>query len=143
MTSTQSNKIQISKQWWSLFALSLGTFLFSLDVHIVNLALPTLVEDLHTDLATVEWVPLSYSLMLAVMVLSVARLGDMWSKKWLYIIGLAAFTSSSLVCGIATTINILIGARLFQGLGGVFIAVLAPAIATEVFPNNKRGLALG
>ncbi|NEP83728.1 MAG: MFS transporter [Okeania sp. SIO3B3] len=117
--------------------------MFSLDVHVVNLALPRLVEDLHTDFATVEWVPLSYSLVLAVLVLCVARLGDLWSKKWLYIIGLAAFTISSLVCGIAPTINLLIAARIFQGFGAVFIAVLAPAIATEVFPDTKRGLALG
>ncbi|MBC6477860.1 MAG: MFS transporter [Hormoscilla sp. GM7CHS1pb] len=143
MTSTQDSEIAISKQWWLLFAVSLVTFVFSLDVHIVNLALPTLVEDLHSDFATVEWVPLSYSLVLAVLVLCVARLGDMWSKKWLYIIGLAAFTASSLVCGTATTIYLLIAARIFQGLGAVFIAVLSPAIVTEVFPDAKRGLALG
>nr|WP_293063040.1 MFS transporter [Okeania sp. SIO2B3] len=135
--------MEVSTQWWILLAVSLGTFLFSLDVHVVNLALPRLVEDLHSDFATVEWVPLSYSLVLAVLVLCVARLGDLWSKKWLYIMGMGAFTISSLVCGIAPTINLLIAARIFQGFGAVFIAVLAPAIATEVFPNAKRGLALG
>ncbi|AOY78716.1 MFS transporter [Moorena producens JHB] len=143
MKSKEASETAISKQWWVLLAVSLGTFLFSLDVHIVNLALPTLVEDLHSDFATVEWVPLSYFLVLAILVLCVARLGDMWSKKWLYIIGLAAFTISSLICGIATTINLLIAARIFQGIGAVFIAVLAPVIATEVFPDAKRGLALG
>ena len=143
MTSTQDSEIAISKQWWILFAVSLVTFVFSLDVHIVNLALPTLVEDLHSDFATVEWVPLSYSLVLAILVLCVARLGDMWSKKWLYLIGLTAFTTSSLVCGIATTIYLLIAARIFQGIGAVLIAVLSPAIVTEVFPDAKRGLALG
>ncbi|WP_293118211.1 MFS transporter [Okeania sp. SIO1I7] len=143
MKSAEGSKIEVSTQWWLLLAVSLGTFLFSLDVHVVNLALPRLVEDLHSDFATVEWVPLSYSLVLAVLVLCVARLGDLWSKKWLYIIGLAAFTISSLVCGIAPTINLLIAARIFQGFGAVFIAVLAPAIATEVFPDAKRGLALG
>lgn len=143
MISTQDSEIERSKQWWLLLAMSLGTFVFSLDVHIVNLALPRLVEDFHSDFATVEWVPLSYSLMLAVLVLGVATLGDIWSKKWLYIIGLATFIASSLVCGTATTIYLLIAARIFQGVGAVFIAVLSPAIATEVFPDAKRGLALG
>ncbi|NES24672.1 MAG: MFS transporter, partial [Symploca sp. SIO3E6] len=143
MTNTQANTIESSRQWWLLFAVGLGTFLFSLDVHIVNLALPTLVEELHSDFATVEWVPLSYSLVLAILVLCVARLGDIWSKKWLYLIGLTAFTTSSLVCGTASTIHLLIAARIFQGFGAVFIAVLTPAIVTEVFPSEKRGLALG
>lgn len=114
MKSSEGSKIQDYTQWWLLLAVSLGTFLFSLDVHVVNLALPRLVEDLDSDFATVEWVPLSYSLVLAVLVLCVARLGDLWSKKWLYIIGLAAFTISSLICGIAPTINLLIAARIFQ-----------------------------
>ncbi|NEO42944.1 MAG: MFS transporter [Moorea sp. SIO4A3] len=143
MKSKEASETAISKEWWVLFAVSLGTFLFSLDVHIVNLALPTLVEDFHSDFATVEWVPLSYSLMLAVLVLCVARLGDMWRKKLLYIIGLTAFAISSLVCGTATTIYLLIAARIFQGFGAVFIAVLTPAMVTEVFPNEKRGFALG
>jgi EmrB/QacA subfamily drug resistance transporter len=143
MTSTKITQTATTQQWWILFSVSLGMFLFSLDIHIVNLALPRLVEDLHSDFATVEWVPLSYSLMLSVLVLGVARLGDMWSKKRLYLIGLVAFTTGSLVCGIAPTIHLLIAARVFQGCGAVFIAVLTPAIVTEVFPNEQRGLILG
>ncbi|MGK7904563.1 MAG: DHA2 family efflux MFS transporter permease subunit [Hormoscilla sp.] len=143
MTTTKAGAVITSRQWWILFAASLGTFMCSLDVHIVNLALPTLVEELHSDFATVAWVPLSYSLMLSLLVLCAARLGDMWSKKWLYLVGLVAFILSSLVCGMASTIEVLIAARIFQGSGAVFIAVLTPAIVTESFPDEKRGLALG
>lgn len=123
--------------------MGIGTFLFSLDVHIVNLALPTLVQALQTDFATVAWVPLSYSLMLSILVLGVARLGDLWNRKGLYLGGLGLFTLSSLACGIAPTIQLLITARVFQGAGAVFIAVLTPAIVTTAFPEAKRGLALG
>lgn len=143
MTNIQAGPVITSRQWWILFSASIGTFMCSLDVHIVNLALPTLVEELHSDFTTVAWVPLSYSLMLSLLVLCVARLGDMWSKKWLYLIGLVAFVLSSLVCGIAPTINFLIAARIFQGAGAVFIAVLTPAIVTESFPDERRALALG
>ncbi len=143
MTNLEASTASNSKQWLILVAVAIGTFMFSLDVHIVNLALPTLVEDLHSDFATVTWVPLSYSLMLSLLVLCVARLGDMWNKKWLYLMGLVAFTVSSLACGIAPTINWLIAARILQGTGAVFIAVLTPAIVTESFPNEQRGLALG
>lgn len=143
MTSIQTDLRITPEQWWILFAVSIGAFLLSLDVHIVNLALPTLVKELHSDFATVSWVPLSYSLMLSLLVLGVARLGDIWNKKWLYLFGLVVFILSSLSCGIAPTIYLLITARFFQGTGAVLIAVLTPAIVTESFPGQRRGFALG
>lgn len=130
-------------QWWLLLAVGLGTFLFALDIHIVNLALPTLAQDFDSQFSTVEWVPLSYSLTLSSLVLGVGRLGDLWSKKRLYLIGIIIFALSSLGCGTAATISWLIVARVFQGVGAVFVAVLAPAIVAEAFPYQGRGTALG
>ena len=132
-----------SRKWWAMLGIGMGVFIFGLDVNIVNLALPTLVGELHTSLATVEWVVLSYVLMLTVLVLGAARLGDMWSKKGLFVAGLIVFTISSLLCGIAPTVEFLIGFRVLQGCGAVFISALGTAIITEVFSEEERGRALG
>jgi EmrB/QacA subfamily drug resistance transporter len=143
----QSNQLgqkpTASAKWWAILGIGIGVFIFALDVYIVNLALPTMVESLHTSFATIQWVVLSYLLAIAVFVLSAARLGDMWSKKRLYIIGMIVFTISSLLCGLAPTVGFLIAFRALQGIGAAFISGLGTAMIVEVFPPEERGLGLG
>lgn len=103
-----------SRKWWGILGIGTGMFLFSLDIHIVNLSLPTLAQEFHTDFATIEWIPLSYLLILTVLVLSVGQLGDMWEKKPLYLGGLILFAFSFLLCGLASSIEFLIGFRVLQ-----------------------------
>ncbi len=132
-----------SGKWLSILGISIGVFIFALDVYIVNLALPIMVESLHTNFATIQWVVLSYLLASAIFVLSAAKLGDMWSKKQLYIMGLIVFTLSSLLCGLAPNVGFLIAFRALQGLGAAFISGLGTAMIVEVFPAKERGLGLG
>jgi EmrB/QacA subfamily drug resistance transporter len=139
----QKNQPSSSGKWWAMLGIGMGVFMFSLDVFIVNIALPTLVRDLHVSFTSIQWVRLIYPLMLSVLVLSAARLGDMWSKKWLYLSGLILFTISSLLCGLASTVSFLIAFRAMQGLGAVFMSALARAIIIQVFPSQERGKALG
>lgn len=143
----QFNKLQqetkMSRKWWAILGISIGVFIFALDVYIVNLALPIMVEALHTSFATIQWVVLSYLLAIAVFVLSAAKLGDMLSKKRLYIIGLTVFTISSLLCGLAPTVSWLIAFRFLQGIGAAFLSGLGTAMIVEVFPPEQRGLGLG
>jgi EmrB/QacA subfamily drug resistance transporter len=144
----ESNKItaeqpKASVKWWATLGISMGVFIFALDVYIVNLALPIMVESLHTSFAAIQWVVLSYLLAIAVFVLSVAQLGDIFSKKRLYIIGLIVFTISSLLCGLAPSIGFLIAFRFLQGLGAAFLSGLGTAMIVEVFPPEQRGLGLG
>lgn len=134
---------QISSKWWATIGVGIGVFIFALDVYIINLALPIMVESLHTDFTTIQWVILSYLLAIAIFVLSVAKLGDIWSKKQLYIIGLIIFTISSLFCGLSPTISILIACRALQGIGAAFLSGLGTAMIVEAFPPEERGLALG
>ena len=142
--SNQVNQNPIpSPKWWAMLGIGMGVLMFALDVYIVNIALPIIVKSLHTNFATIQWVILSYLLILTVMVLGAGRLGDMWNKKWLYISGLIVFSISSLLCGLAPTVGFLIAFRVFQGLGAVFMSALGPAIITEVFPKEERGRALG
>lgn len=132
-----------SKKWWATLGIGIGVFIFALDVYIVNLALPSMLESLHTSFATIQWVVLSYLLAIAIFVMSAAKLGDMWSKKRLYIIGLVVFTLSSLFCGLAPNVGVLIAFRALQGLGAAFISGLGTAMIVEVFPPEERGLGLG
>jgi MFS family permease len=73
-------------KWRVMLGISLGVLMYTIDTSIVNIALPTLVKDLHTDFATVQWVGLSYVLVVTSLVLGAARLGDMLGKKPLYLV---------------------------------------------------------
>ena len=135
--------IKTSVKWWTILSVSIGVFIFSLDVYIVNLALPSMLASLHTSFANSQWIVLSYLLAISIFVLSVSKLGDMVSKKKLYIIGMIVFTTSSLLCGFAPNIGFLIAFRAIQGLGAAFISGLGTAMIVEAFPPEERGLGLG
>ncbi|MBD2665234.1 DHA2 family efflux MFS transporter permease subunit [Richelia sinica FACHB-800] len=121
----------------------MGVFMSTLDVGIINVTLPTLVQSFQTTFPQAQWAVLSYSLVSSSLVLAATRLGDMWGKKHLYLGGMVIFTLSSLLCGLAPSINWLIGFRGLQGLGSVFLSGLGLAIITEVFPSSERGRAVG
>lgn len=126
-----------------MLGLGLGVFMATLDASIVNISLPTLVEALHAEFVQVQWVVLSYVLILTSLMLGVARLGDLYGKKKLYLSGVTLFTFGSLLCALSPTVETLIAARAVQGLGAVFMQALGIAIIAEVFPANERGQALG
>jgi EmrB/QacA subfamily drug resistance transporter len=132
-----------SRKWWVLLSVAMGTFLSTIDGSIVNVALPTLEEKLHTDFATVQWVVVAYLLVLTALMLGVARLGDMIGKKQIYMSGMVIFTLASLLCGMASSIHFLIACRVIQGTGAVMIQALGMGIVTEAFPSTERGRALG
>jgi len=132
-----------SHKWLVMAGVGLGIFMSTLDGSIVNISLPTLVDQLHTDLPTIQWVILSYVLVVTSLMLTIARLGDMHGKKGLYTAGLVLFTSGSLLCGLSPNVYWLIGFRALQGLGATVMQALGMAIITEVFPATERGRALG
>jgi EmrB/QacA subfamily drug resistance transporter len=115
----------------------------ALNVGSIKVALPILSQTLQADFYAIQWVILSYLLIITVFVLTVARLGDMFGKKRLYLTGLVIFTISSLLCSLSPSINWLIGFRVLQGLGAVCISGLGAALIVEVFPPAERGRALG
>lgn len=142
-TSLHAPAPNSSRKWWVMLGVGLGVLMYTLDTSIVNIVLPTLVKIFHTNFATIQWVVLSYLLVVTALVLGAARLGDMVGKKQLYLGGLILFTVSSLLCGLSPGVGWLIGFRTLQGLGAVMISGLGAAIVTEVFPHSERGRALG
>jgi EmrB/QacA subfamily drug resistance transporter len=131
------------KRWFGLAGIGTGIFMFTLDGSIVNVALPTLAQSLNASLASVQWVPLAYLLVITSLVMGAARIGDVHGRKRAYLFGLGLFVAASLLCGLAWSIHWLIAFRALQGFGAVFVSALGGAIIAQTFPPNERGRALG
>ena len=130
-------------KWWALATVAIGTYMSTLDSSIVNVALPTILRDLHSDLATIEWVVAAYLLTLTALLLSVGRLADLWGRKRVYTLGFGIFTLSSLGCGLALAPSHLILSRVVQAIGAAMLQANGLAITGAVFPREERGRALG
>ncbi|WP_067455658.1 MFS transporter [Actinomadura macra] len=129
--------------WAILLTLSLGFFMTLLDLTIVNIAIPSMIDKLDASLDEVLWVVNAYILVLAVLLITAGRLGDLWGKKNLFIGGVALFTLASLACGISQDPTQLIAARAVQGLGAALLMPQTMSIIIGVFPAERRGAALG
>ncbi len=127
----------------SLIGVNIMVFMSTLDMSIVNVALPSLAAQLDTDFAMVQWVVLSYVLVVASLLLLVSRLGDIHGKKGIFSAGLALFTLASLLCGLAPSVEWLIAFRALQGIGAAMSQALGIAIVTEIAPPSRRGRAIG
>jgi EmrB/QacA subfamily drug resistance transporter len=130
-------------KWLILFSVMLGSIMGPLDGSIVNTVLPSLTNVFHTDMAIVQWVPSIYLLTISCLILLFGRLGDMIGYKKVFIAGIAAFITTSALCGISQNIWMLISFRALQGLAASAMMSVSFAIITSVFPPNERGKALG
>ncbi|WP_228000083.1 MFS transporter [Mycolicibacterium sp. P1-5] len=120
-----------------------GFFMILVDSTIVAVANPSIMDGLQiTDYDTVIWVTSAYLLAYAVPLLLAGRLGDRFGPKNLYIAGLAVFTASSLWCGLAGSIEMLIAARVVQGLGAALLTPQTLSTITRIFPPGRRGVAM-
>jgi EmrB/QacA subfamily drug resistance transporter len=142
-TPRGQTKIDYNRKWYAMAAIAMGIFLATIDSSIVNIALPTLVRELNTDFATIQWVVLVYLLTMATLILSFGRLGDMIGKKPVYATGFVVFTLGSILCGLSATVFWLVFFRVVQAIGATMILALGMAIVTEAFPPRERGMALG
>ncbi len=112
------------------------------DTTIVSVANPTIMHGLHTDMTATLWATSAYLLAYAVPLLITGRLGDRFGPRRIYLIGLTLFIVSSLVCGLATSIESLIVARVFQGLGAACMTPQTMAVITRIFAPRERGQAM-
>lgn len=126
-----------------LVAVMLGGIMGPIDASIVNVILPTITSFFNAPLATAQWVPLIYLLTISSLLLFYGRLGDILGYKWVYLAGLAGFTVTSGLCGLAPTIHWLIAFRAIQGIGAGMMMAVPFAILTAVFRPQERGRALG
>ncbi|HEY9294350.1 MAG TPA: DHA2 family efflux MFS transporter permease subunit [Microlunatus sp.] len=134
--------VQPSSPWPAMLALVLGFFMILVDSTIVSVATPAIMRGLDADVNSVVWVTSAYLLAYAVPLLITGRLGDRVGPKVLYQVGLVVFTLSSLWCGLSNGIEMLIIARVFQGLGAAMMTPQTMAVITRTFPPERRGKAM-
>ncbi len=117
--------------------------LSSLATSIANVGLPTLAQAFNASFQEVQWVVLAYLLAITTLIVSVGRLGDIIGRRWLLLAGIFLFTAASILCGVAPTLWLLIGARAAQGLGAAIMMALTMAFVGETVPKARTGSAMG
>lgn len=127
----------------ALLAAIMGSFIAGLDATAVNVALPSIRDDLGGGLAGQQWVSNAYLLTLASLILVGGSLGDVFGERRIFSIGVGGFGLVSIVCALAPSIEVLIGARALQGAFGALLTPSALAVIIAAFPPSERGMAIG
>lgn len=138
----QSRKTKMSPSL-ILVGLSLATLMTSIDTNIVNVGLPTIAKALNTDFSSVQWTVLSYLLSITTLIVGIGRIGDMFGKRKIYLCGIVIFTAASLVCGLSSSIYMLVAARALQGIGGAILMAMSFALVGDVVPKEKIPQTMG
>jgi len=131
-----------NRKWWAAGAISLAAIAFSLDLTVLNLALPTLSHSLHASTNQLQWIADAYSLVLAILTLPAGMLGDRYGRKKFMLLALVIFGAASAWCAYSTSVNMLICARLLLGVGAAFILPLAMSTVPIYFKPEERTKAL-
>jgi EmrB/QacA subfamily drug resistance transporter len=127
---------------WTLIAVCAATFILLVDVTIVQVALPTIQHHLNASFTDLQWVIDAYALTLATLILTWGSIADLLGRKRVFIAGLAVFTVSSLLCGLAQSITMLIWSRALQGVGGAAMFATSLALIAQDFQGPARGKAI-
>jgi len=114
-----------------------------LDNTVVNVALPSIQRDLHMQLSELEWIVSGYALTFAALMLIGGKLADAYGRRLIFVLGIAIFTLASLACGLASSGDALIGARVAQGVGAAMMNPATLSIIAVTFPPRQRGTAIG
>jgi EmrB/QacA subfamily drug resistance transporter len=134
----------MQRKWWTLFAVSVATFMLLLDITVVNVALPSIRDDLGASFTDLQWVVDAYALTLAALVLTAGSLADRLGRRRVFVAGLTIFTGASMLCALAPDPTFLNLARAIQGVGGaIMFAVSLALIAQEFVAGRERGMAMG
>jgi len=128
---------------WVLFATVLGSGLAFIDSTVVNIALPRIGHDLNADAASLQWTVNGYTLSLASLILLGGSLGDRYGRRRVFVTGVAWFAAASLLCGLAPNVQLLIAARVLQGIGGALLTPGSLAILEASFEPADRSKAIG
>ena len=130
-------------KWWVLFAVSVGLFTSVFDHGSINVALPSIADRFNTDLPTTQWIIIGYGLTIAALLLPMGRLSDIMGRKKIYLLGFIVFTTGGFLAAMSPNIELLIGAKIFQGVGSAMTQGTSMAMVISAFGDKDRGRALG
>ncbi|TYK46119.1 MFS transporter [Actinomadura decatromicini] len=128
-------------RWAALFVILAGEVMDMLDALITNIAAPTIRGDLGGSAATIQWLAAGYTLAMAVGLITGGRLGDLYGRRRMFLVGAAGFTVGSLLCGVAVSPGMLIGARVVQGLFGALMLPQGIGMIKQMFSAKEMGAA--
>ena len=136
-------KPKMDYKWVALSVTCLGTFMANLDLTIVVIGLPTILQQLHATLVHGIWIITGYTLMMTILLVLLGRLADLYGRVRLYNFGFAIFTVGSLLCALSKTGAELVVFRFLQGAGAALLYANGGAIITDAFPAGELGMGLG
>jgi EmrB/QacA subfamily drug resistance transporter len=125
-------------RWVALYVLCVGMLMIVLDATVVNVALPSIQDDLNFSSASLAWVVNAYLIAFGGLLLLAGRLGDLIGHRRIFLLGLAVFTVASLACGLAQSRSVLITARFIQGLGGAMTSAVILGMIVRMFPEPRE-----
>jgi EmrB/QacA subfamily drug resistance transporter len=126
------------RRWLALYVLCVGMLMIVLDITIVNVALPSIQDDLGFSQSNLAWVVNAYLIAFGGLLLLAGRIGDLIGQRRVFLIGLAVFTGASLLCAVAQTQGMLIGARFVQGVGGALTSAVILGMIVTMFPEQRE-----
>jgi EmrB/QacA subfamily drug resistance transporter len=131
------------RRWVALAVVLVAGFMQLVDISIVNVAIPSIQRDLDATYSQIQWVLAGYQLAFAVTLITGGRLGDIFGRKRLFMLGMAGFTLASALCGLAQSPEMLIGSRFLQGVMGAVMFPQVLSVIQVTFPPRQRGAAFG
>lgn len=143
MPAADPNQTADPRRWIALFVVLTASFMILLDISIVNVAVPTIQKNIHTSYTEVEFIFVGYQMSYALMLITGGRLGDIFGRKRLFMIGVSGFVLASAACGLSQSGTELVAARIVQG---VFAAMMYPQVLSVIqvsFPPRERAAAFG
>ena len=144
MTTRYSHLItDQNRKWWTLGAMCFALFMIMLDNTVVNVALPSIQQDLGASISGLEWTVSGYTLSFAVLLATGGRLGDIFGRRRIFLIGVVIFALSSATAGLAPDATSLVVSRVVQGIGAALMMPGTLSIITDAFPAHERGKAMG
>jgi EmrB/QacA subfamily drug resistance transporter len=126
------------KRWISLYVLCVGMLMIVLDATVVNVALPAIQRDLDFSQSSLAWVVNAYLIAFGGLLLLAGRLGDLFSRRGMFLAGLGVFTVASLLCGVAQSQEMLVAARFIQGAGGAMTSAVILGMIVTMFPGPRE-----
>jgi EmrB/QacA subfamily drug resistance transporter len=138
ITSATSTQVDERRRWTALVVLCIGMLMIVLDATIVNVALPSIQDDLGFSQSSLAWVVNAYLITFGGLLLLAGRLGDLLGRRRVFLVGLAVFTAASLFCGIAQSQSLLIAGRFVQGVGGALTSAGILGMIVTMFPQPRE-----
>jgi EmrB/QacA subfamily drug resistance transporter len=125
-------------RWMALYVLCVGMLMIVLDVTVVNVALPSIQDDLHFSTSSLAWVVNAYLIAFGGLLLLAGRFGDLIGRRRIFLSGVILFTAASLLCGLAGSQSLLIVARFIQGVGGAMTSAVILGMIVTMFPEPRE-----